>query len=125
MWEKLTIQEREERIVGRGLSADERRYDLLCQWGRPASARSMGPFILGHGRAGGKYGLRSRSVVEVCAVSFLVTLHYFQECMVSEGEVREEALELEGRSERRYGTEWTREQSWEMKSNCQTVSGCP
>lgn len=63
-------------------------------------------------------------MVEVYAVSFLVTLHYFQECMVSENEVREEALELEGRSERRYGTEWMREQSWEMKSNCQTVSGC-
>lgn len=79
--------------------------------GGPAPARSMGPFILGHGRAGGKYGLRSRSVIEAYTVSFRVTLHYFQECMMSESEVREEALELEGRSERRYRRERTREQS--------------
>ena len=60
-------------------------------------------------------------MVEAYAVSFRVTLHYFQECMISESQVREEALELEGRSERRYRRERTREQSWEMKSNCQTV----
>ena len=34
-------------------------------------------------------------MVEAYAVSFRVTLHYFQECMISESQVREEAQELE------------------------------
>ena len=97
---------------------------IFCASGGQASARSMGPSILSPGRAGGKYGLRSRSVVEEYAVSFHVTLRYFQECMMSESEEREEALELEGRSEGRHRRERMREQSWEMRSSCQTVSGC-
>lgn len=46
--------------------------------GGPASARSAGPFMLGHRREGEEHGLGRRGVVEECAVSFQVALRDFQ-----------------------------------------------
>ena len=124
MWEKLTIQQREENCGVLAVFLQLKENMIFCASGGPSPSQKHG--TLHPWSWEGRRKIRAQEQVSGGSVRSVFSCDFalFSGMYDSESEVREEALELEGRSERRYRRERTRAQSWEMKSNCQTVSGC-